>query len=97
MLVDDGDELGDVFVAQVVAGLLQDGAHVVGVLRQEMTDRRLKARQYTRDNGEDMPEIANWRWGGASRRLRLWFRPDVPPRRPGTGARIPGRCRRGRG
>jgi xylulose-5-phosphate/fructose-6-phosphate phosphoketolase len=31
-------------------------------LRQEMEDRRLRARQYTRDNGEDMPEIANWTW-----------------------------------
>ncbi|MCE3553159.1 phosphoketolase family protein [Pseudonocardia sp. RS11V-5] len=32
------------------------------VLRQHMADRRLAARAYTREHGEDDPEIANWRW-----------------------------------
>jgi xylulose-5-phosphate/fructose-6-phosphate phosphoketolase len=31
-------------------------------LRQEMVDARLAARHYTRDHGEDDPEITNWRW-----------------------------------
>ncbi|WP_414672867.1 phosphoketolase family protein [Lacisediminihabitans sp.] len=32
-------------------------------LRQRMQDARLIARQYTREHGEDIPEVANWRWG----------------------------------
>lgn len=32
--------------------------------RQEMVDARLRARQYTREHGEDIPEVAEWRWGG---------------------------------
>jgi xylulose-5-phosphate/fructose-6-phosphate phosphoketolase len=32
------------------------------VLRQRMVDARLAARAYTREHGEDDPEIANWRW-----------------------------------
>jgi len=33
-------------------------------LRQEMQDARLRARQYTREHGEDIPEVAEWKWGG---------------------------------
>ena len=33
-------------------------AHV----RQEMRDLRLRARAYTREHGEDAPEIADWSW-----------------------------------
>jgi xylulose-5-phosphate/fructose-6-phosphate phosphoketolase len=33
-----------------------------GRLRQELEDRRLRARRYTREHGEDDPEIANWTW-----------------------------------
>jgi xylulose-5-phosphate/fructose-6-phosphate phosphoketolase len=33
-----------------------------GRLRQEMGDRRLRARAYTREHGEDAPEIRNWVW-----------------------------------
>jgi xylulose-5-phosphate/fructose-6-phosphate phosphoketolase len=33
-----------------------------GRLRQELEDRRLRARLYTREHGEDDPEIANWTW-----------------------------------
>jgi len=31
-------------------------------IRQEMVDKRLHARQYTRDHGQDAPEILNWTW-----------------------------------
>jgi xylulose-5-phosphate/fructose-6-phosphate phosphoketolase len=31
-------------------------------LRQQMTDARLSARIYTRENGEDDPAISSWRW-----------------------------------
>jgi xylulose-5-phosphate/fructose-6-phosphate phosphoketolase len=33
-------------------------------LRQEMADRRLRCRQYTREHGEDAPEVADWVWPG---------------------------------
>ncbi|HWU46597.1 MAG TPA: phosphoketolase family protein [Humibacter sp.] len=33
------------------------------MLRQEMQDARLAARVYTREHGEDIPEVAGWRWG----------------------------------
>ena len=36
------------------------------VLRQEMEDTRLRARQYTRDFGEDIPEVTEWTWGEAA-------------------------------
>jgi xylulose-5-phosphate/fructose-6-phosphate phosphoketolase len=39
--------------------------------RQEMVDARLRARQYTRDHGEDIPEVAEWRWGGGTRSTRV--------------------------
>jgi xylulose-5-phosphate/fructose-6-phosphate phosphoketolase len=31
-------------------------------VRQQMLDLRLRARKYTRDHGEDDPEISNWTW-----------------------------------
>jgi xylulose-5-phosphate/fructose-6-phosphate phosphoketolase len=31
-------------------------------VRQEMLDRRMNARLYTREHGEDDPEISNWTW-----------------------------------
>jgi xylulose-5-phosphate/fructose-6-phosphate phosphoketolase len=34
----------------------------VGNVRQEMEDARLRARAYTRQHGEDMPEISGWTW-----------------------------------
>ncbi len=33
-------------------------------LRQEMVDMRVKARQYTREYGDDLPEITEWTWPG---------------------------------
>jgi xylulose-5-phosphate/fructose-6-phosphate phosphoketolase len=35
-----------------------------GHLRQLMVDSRLRARQWTRDQGEDAPEIRDWTWPG---------------------------------
>jgi xylulose-5-phosphate/fructose-6-phosphate phosphoketolase len=29
-----------------------------------MQDARLRARQYTRDHGEDIPEVTDWVWAG---------------------------------
>jgi xylulose-5-phosphate/fructose-6-phosphate phosphoketolase len=33
-------------------------------LRQELEDARLHARAHTREHGEDIPEVADWRWPG---------------------------------
>ena len=41
-----------------VSGVGPRGASV----RQLMVDARLRARQYTRDAGEDMPEVRDWVW-----------------------------------
>ncbi len=41
-----------------VPGLATRAGHV----RQLMTDERLKAVAYTREHGEDAPEITNWAW-----------------------------------
>jgi xylulose-5-phosphate/fructose-6-phosphate phosphoketolase len=43
-----------------VPGLAERAAHI----RQEMQDRRLAARAYTRDHGVDDPEIRDWTWPG---------------------------------
>jgi xylulose-5-phosphate/fructose-6-phosphate phosphoketolase len=42
-----------------VPGLGQRAA----VLRQQMTDTRARHRAWTREHGEDLPEVANWTWG----------------------------------
>ena len=41
-----------------VPKLAERGAH----LRQEMTDARLAARTYTREHGDDLPEVSDWVW-----------------------------------
>jgi xylulose-5-phosphate/fructose-6-phosphate phosphoketolase len=43
-----------------VPGLREKAAHV----RQLMEDERLAARAYTREHGEDSPEIRDWTWPG---------------------------------
>ncbi len=43
-----------------VPGLADRAGHV----RQDMVDRRLAARAYTREHGEDDPEIHDWTWPG---------------------------------
>ena len=45
-----------------VPGLAAKAAH----LRQEMVDRRLAARAYTRTHGDDDPEIRDWAWTSSS-------------------------------
>jgi xylulose-5-phosphate/fructose-6-phosphate phosphoketolase len=34
-------------------------------LRQEMVDRRIRARAYTREYGDDIPDVHEWTWPGA--------------------------------
>jgi xylulose-5-phosphate/fructose-6-phosphate phosphoketolase len=41
-----------------VPGLGTKAAH----LRQQMSDERLRKRQYTRDHGEDAPDVRDWTW-----------------------------------
>ena len=41
-----------------VPGLAEPAAH----LRQRMEEERLRHRMYTRDHGEDAPDVANWTW-----------------------------------
>ncbi len=41
-----------------VPGLAEHAAH----LRQHMTDERLRHRAYTREHGEDPPDVTEWRW-----------------------------------
>jgi xylulose-5-phosphate/fructose-6-phosphate phosphoketolase len=45
-------------VVDRVPGLEAEAAHV----RQEMVDRRREARVWTREHGEDHPEIRDWTW-----------------------------------
>jgi xylulose-5-phosphate/fructose-6-phosphate phosphoketolase len=33
-----------------------------GGLRQLMADKRIEARAYTREHGDDIPEVADWKW-----------------------------------
>ncbi|MGZ4584466.1 MAG: phosphoketolase family protein, partial [Mycobacterium sp.] len=40
------------------------------VLRQRMADARLAARSYTREHGEDAPEIAGWTWESSEQNER---------------------------
>ena len=41
-----------------VPGLGSNAAH----LRQDMVDSRVRARDWTRSHGEDIPEVAGWQW-----------------------------------
>jgi xylulose-5-phosphate/fructose-6-phosphate phosphoketolase len=41
-----------------VPGLASSAGHV----RQLMSDKRLEARAYTREQGEDIPEVTDWQW-----------------------------------
>ncbi len=47
-------------VVDRVPGLGARAAH----LRQKMVDSRLRARLYTREHGEDTPDVAGWTWPG---------------------------------
>jgi xylulose-5-phosphate/fructose-6-phosphate phosphoketolase len=43
-----------------VPGLSEHSAH----LRQDMQDARLRSRAYTREHGEDAPDVSGWTWPG---------------------------------
>jgi xylulose-5-phosphate/fructose-6-phosphate phosphoketolase len=45
-----------------VPGLASKAGHV----RQLMVDKRLEARAYTREAGDDLPEIRDWSWAGSA-------------------------------
>ena len=45
-----------------VPGLAEHAAHI----RQEMGDERLHHRAYTREHGQDPPELTRWRWADAN-------------------------------
>ncbi len=47
-----------------VAGLTDTQAH----LRQWLVDQRLRCRQWTRDHGEDHPDVRDWVWPGLAAR-----------------------------
>jgi xylulose-5-phosphate/fructose-6-phosphate phosphoketolase len=47
-----------------VPGLAERAGHI----RQQMQDRRLEARAWTREYGEDAPEIREWTWPAAARK-----------------------------
>jgi xylulose-5-phosphate/fructose-6-phosphate phosphoketolase len=44
-------------------------ANQAAVLRQRMADARLAARRYTREHGEDDPQIAGWTWESSERNV----------------------------
>jgi xylulose-5-phosphate/fructose-6-phosphate phosphoketolase len=52
-------------VMDVIDRVPQLGGRVANV-RQRMADRRLRARAYTREHGEDVPEISDWTWPHAA-------------------------------
>jgi xylulose-5-phosphate/fructose-6-phosphate phosphoketolase len=52
-----------------------------GWLRQQMSDARLRARAYTREVGDDLPAVRDWRWPGADR-TRLTSATSSRPRIP---------------
>jgi xylulose-5-phosphate/fructose-6-phosphate phosphoketolase len=37
----------------------------VAPLRQRMVDKRIAAREYTREHGDDIPEVRDWLWPAA--------------------------------
>jgi xylulose-5-phosphate/fructose-6-phosphate phosphoketolase len=65
-------------VVDRVPGLLEPAAH----LRQHMIDERLRHRAYTREHGDDPPELRNWAWPGDDRADSA----QVEPSRRGAGA-----------
>jgi xylulose-5-phosphate/fructose-6-phosphate phosphoketolase len=49
-----------------VPGLAEHAAHV----RQEMVDARLRHRAYTREHGQDPPDVTDWRWAAGDARSK---------------------------
>jgi xylulose-5-phosphate/fructose-6-phosphate phosphoketolase len=50
-------------VMDVIDRVAGFGSQAAG-LRQDMADRRVVARAWTRSHGEDLPEVSDWRWAG---------------------------------
>ena len=48
-------------VTDVIDRVPELGEHAAQ-LRQEMVDARARARAWTREHGEDIPEVARWQW-----------------------------------
>ena len=46
-------------------------------LRQDMVDTRLRMRAYTREQGDDAPEVRDWTWPGAVCVAVSWHRPSA--------------------
>ena len=60
VIVDDtGTEVWAYEDIRIMTGGLGASA---GHVRQHMVDERLRHRQYTRDHGEDMPDVRDWTW-----------------------------------
>ncbi|UFU03481.1 phosphoketolase family protein [Ruania suaedae] len=53
-------------VMDVIDRVTSLGPRAAG-LRQQMSDARLRARAYTREHGEDIPEVADWVWPAEQR------------------------------
>jgi len=53
-------------VMDVIDRLPQLGARAA-YLKQALFDKLIKHKQYVCKHGDDMPEIAGWRWGAAKR------------------------------
>jgi xylulose-5-phosphate/fructose-6-phosphate phosphoketolase len=57
-----------------VPGLGPRAAHV----RQHMTEERLRHRAYTREVGDDMPEVRDWTWDEAGSTPVDTLAPELP-------------------
>ena len=64
-------------------------------LRQEMADTRVRHRAWTREHGEDLPEVANWAWPDSAGRTASDQRPGGQRRVEQPQAARPGRGRHG--
>nr|WP_184284841.1 phosphoketolase family protein [Microbacterium ginsengiterrae] len=53
-------------------GRLPDGEREHAALIEDLLDRRRRAKEYTREHGEDDPAISGWRWGGVSGEGARW-------------------------
>ena len=51
-------------VIDVIDRVPELGERAAGV-RQQMADARLRARAYTREHGDDLPEVRDWTWPGS--------------------------------
>ena len=57
---DDGDGTGSAAVKSAIESF--GPVDAAGHVRQLMADKRISARAYTREHGEDAPEINEWKW-----------------------------------